>query len=228
MTAGLPDYWNRNRVDITAQTIAKLSVDIIAQTLAALNVNITAQDLASMVVDIASASIGDLPIDISAASLGDLAIDIAAQTLGDIAINVASQDISEIINRPTYGTAIGAQINNTVEYYSTTTLLEVFGTGVLYGGQLFLSGSVSHQLDGVHVILDYELLQRTNMAAFLTYKNFNGHSSPITLSLYDDINFMYGVLLNPGYTFENNLRVEWGNASAENAIVKGDIFYATI
>lgn len=55
------------KVNITAQTLAKLAVDITTQTLAALKVNITAQDLAKLAVDITTQTLGSLIIKIGAA-----------------------------------------------------------------------------------------------------------------------------------------------------------------
>lgn len=178
--------------------------------------------------DIVAQTLSTLAVDIAAATVAKMNVDIIAQTIANLDINVNAQSLSEIINRPKYGGAIQGIINQLVVGVGTGTLIEIAGTGIIYGGFLRVYPLVSHKTDYPMITVDGNLFAAGYTPEYLMKDYLCGYDYVWKLINYNDVDFEYVIGIIAGITFESSIKLQWYNSIADTILVGGRLIYATI
>jgi hypothetical protein len=125
----------------------------------------------------------------------------------DVPVNISSQTLSEVVNRPTYGTAISSIGTFSFSGESSNLLLTVLGTGMLYGGFIYAYSSFDHMNDQPTILFENQLMGLFSFYEMLSYSLVNPYSYPLYLTYFDITNNIYSCSFSYGYTFEEQLKL---------------------
>jgi hypothetical protein len=155
-------------------------------------------------------------------------VDIVAQAIGNIEVDIVAQAISEITNRPTYGAAVRSFFEINVGAGATVSLTSIAGTGMLYGGYLFLDSGWTHADDIPELWVDGVRISGLTLF-YMNWRRITLQDlCPFVLTIYDEVHWMYGLRLMSGLTFESGLEIKWSNSTVMACQIQGEIIYATV
>jgi len=143
-------------------------------------------------------------------------------------VDVKLQELSQLIVRPKYGGGLSTTSVITVAANTDTILATIAGKGMVYGG-VVLFDYTSEQKNSIPVMaVDGEKLGAIKYETLNKYGIRQGQQYPVTLTIYDNVNFVYGVAFSYGVTFETELSVSFIELHGGTPTVYCDIIYALI
>lgn len=130
--------------------------------------------------------------------------------------------------RPVYG---GGQRNaggKLVTASDDTNLLTISGKGMVYGGYVLLDYS-SSQVNSIPVIaVDDKKICNITFGTLNKFRMDAPGKYPVVLTIYDEVNFIYGVVFSYGITFETELGLSYIERHGTTPTVNYSIIYALI
>lgn len=143
-------------------------------------------------------------------------------------VDVAYQALSQMIVRPKYGGGQTTSAAVVVTANDDTVLITVSGKGMLYGGVL-LFDYTSTQKNSIPVLaVDDKKIGAIKYDTLNKYSISKGGFYPVVLTIFDDVNFIYGVSFSYGLTFETELGVSFIEAHGTTPSVYCSVVYALI
>jgi len=130
--------------------------------------------------------------------------------------------------RERYGGATVSQGSAVANALTTKTLVTVSGKGMIYGGYVVLDHSSSQKDSAVRLILDGSEHVATTFADMNKYGLVKDRTLPMVMSVFDDTEFIYGVSLTYGVTFESELKVVYNESHDSTPTVIYQVIYALI
>ena len=145
------------------------------------------------------------------------------------AIDIRLQGLAQMQSRSMYGNLLQSRGSTAALANGTKELISVSGVGVVYGGYIFLDAAASQKTDQPGFSADggLQTFQDTFQNLFSMGHN-NANNGLVQLSIYDDDNYVYGVLFNGPITFENAFILVYSEANGNTPTVKYCLMYATI
>lgn len=143
-------------------------------------------------------------------------------------IDVTYQTLGEIVNRPKYGAAQRDIFAGAVGAGVVTTLIDVAGKGVIYGGHVMTLGAGSQILDTPFLQIDGVDVFGQTFGYLRTHGLDVERSAVLFLREYNEVNYRYSVGIGYGYTFENSLKLRYLEGHARTPDVTGVLHYALI
>lgn len=130
--------------------------------------------------------------------------------------------------RPSYGGGKQTTIETEVDAGESTILSTITGKGMLYGG-VMLFEYTSTQKNSIPVLaVDGKKLCAIKYATLNKYKIYGGRTYPVVLTIYDDVNFIYGVAFSYGITFETELGISYIELHDTTPTVYCNIIYTLL
>lgn len=143
--------------------------------------------------------------------------------------NVVLQKIAELTIRPKYGAAKQLTWADSIDDGAVRTLFTESSKGIIYGGCFYSYGAaMSHGEDELIVVVDDFPLYTPSLSGMVKRNLTQYPSGAFTLTLYDDVNYRYSVILLKGITFESSIYVRYNNVTAEDVFVDAKMIYAII
>lgn len=145
-----------------------------------------------------------------------------------VGVDVAYQALTEMIVRPKYGGGLIASGSKEVTASIQNTLVSIAGTGMTYGGSVWLDYTLTQA--NSRVLLGCEGVAITD----LSFKRLNDYritkpaSSVVFLNRYDPISFIYSVGISYGVTFESSLILNYLEEHGTTPTVHYRLIYALI
>lgn len=145
-----------------------------------------------------------------------------------LALNIIGQDDGYLKQRPSYGAASLASGAVVAGSMVLTTLTTVAGSGVIYGGRIFVINNATHVDDKPIITVDGYAMGGVTWEQFPIYGYDKIYSHPFTLVNYDIINGRFGVSLLPGITFEDSISLGYVNVELDEPDVYFFLVYALV
>lgn len=143
-------------------------------------------------------------------------------------VDIAYQALAELINRPKYGGAVGSQGAVTVTASGITTLLAISGKGMTYGGYVTLDHTSTQAQSLVRLEIDGNLILRNSFLGLVVMEINDPYGYPLAIKKYDNTNFIYGVLIASGITFETSLVLKYEEAHGAAPLINYNQIYALV
>jgi hypothetical protein len=143
-------------------------------------------------------------------------------------VDIAYQALGQIINRPKYGGAQYISANVQVSPGTYTTLISLSGKGMVYGGLVKLSYSLSLANNTVRLKADGNVISLLSFALMNNYSVNKPRSFPLTLNTFDDVKFNYSAGISYGITFETSFEIAYGEGYFETHYITAELVYALI
>lgn len=143
-------------------------------------------------------------------------------------VDISYQELAQVIVRPKHGGALYLSGQKAVSANSETTLLDVSGKGMIYGGSVWLDYTLT-QADGEILIgNDASSILSPSFLRMNDYGILNPRSSVITLNKYDAVNYIYCVGLSYGITFESAFALGYIENNGTTPTVHYNLVYTLI
>lgn len=144
-------------------------------------------------------------------------------------IDIIAQELAELTARLKYGTRGVLEFDDFVTASDVTSLGEIEGKGIIYGGAVAVQGAATCGGDAIGSILDGgpEYLTPTFLEA-ITFNLTAQHGGTWQLECYDDVNFRYAGALSFGITFEGALEIIYNETAGRTPYVLAKIMYAVL
>jgi len=143
-------------------------------------------------------------------------------------IDIAYQELSEQIVRPKYGGAILGPALAEVGALETTSLLEISGKGMIYGGVLWIDYTSTQQDSIVYLWVDGAKLLGFSFENMMRFNIIKPRSYPFTINVYNNIDFVYACGFSYGVTFETSLEITYREMHNTTPSVNVNLVYALI
>ena len=128
--------------------------------------------------------------------------------------------------RQTYGAAKSSLGVVVVTASADNELVSVDGKGVIYGGGIFLDYTSSQKYGKPRLNIDGANLSVMTFSSMWFDQLTERTSNALRLIQYDNVRFRYGVALDFGITFEQNVTLYYEETEAGTPTVVGRIIYA--
>lgn len=130
--------------------------------------------------------------------------------------------------RPRFGGGEQTTREQEVAANESTVLATISGKGMVYGG-VILFDYTSTQKNSIPVLaVDGKKLCAIKYATLNKYNIQGGGKYPVILTIYDEVNFIYGVAFSYGITFESELGISYIELHGTTPTVYCNIIYALI
>jgi hypothetical protein len=143
-----------------------------------------------------------------------------------LALNIEGQQSGYLTQRPSYGAATLASFAGNITPSDWKTLISITGAGVIYGGFISVDAAQSQSTDSGLIAIDGSNFIGSNFA----WVNTRGLTHPLNdilfLQHYDNVNFIYVLGINPGFTFESSVVVQYLEALGNTFAVNCKLYYA--
>lgn len=159
---------------------------------------------------------------------GQNVVDIIAQTLASMQVDVYAQTLEHVTNRPTYGGADVGIVSVTKDVAAKYELVTITGTGMLYGGYLYLESDATSNGTIITLAADGNELWTASIVSMYLQNVTNESEHLIRLSLYDNVNYFYCLVFGHGITFESTLQLISYQAINFDTLYLGNLVYATV
>lgn len=159
---------------------------------------------------------------------GQNVVDIIAQTLASMQVDVYAQTLNHVTNRPTYGAANIASFTQACGNGAITELASITGTGVIYGGHIWMSGTGTHAADVPALIVDGNTFPAVNSQQAYDRKIFNPGEFAFFIKHFDEVDYKISWGIQPGITFESSLVLKYTQFSGGACTAYGRVIYATV
>jgi len=143
-------------------------------------------------------------------------------------VDIMSQTLAEIINRPKYGGGIRGLYHDNVSANTTTTLVEVTGKGMIYGGRLRAAGSASQRLDEITLKVDGQTLESLTWDLLYVRGYIMPGGMVFYLTVYDEVDYIYSLGIGYGFTFENSVKLQYTEKHGNTPHVSACLLYALV
>ena len=130
--------------------------------------------------------------------------------------------------RQQYGGAKVYGAWHTVTANAFTTLLSVSGKGMIYGGALVLDAAATQKNSYMAVFIDGSSVLASTFERMNEYGHNNPGGYPLSLTMFDEVNFKYAVQLLYGITFETNFRIDYRESHGATPLVNLGLVYALL
>ena len=153
---------------------------------------------------------------------------IAVDSSGIMKANISVQDLDQLVVRMKYGAAQRKIISTTAIKNDTTNVLTITDKGTVYWGYLYVDGTVTHNVDSLIITVDGAEVGKVTFINLYSFAVLSPYNYTYYCTVYNDIDFIYGLGIGPHITFEGELKLDYENATAEDVVVSGHLVYATI
>ena len=143
-------------------------------------------------------------------------------------VDIAFQALSEMIVRPRYGKAEILSVQKVVTPNVATLIDEVYGQGMLYGGNAYLDYTSDQGQGGFMLTVDGKIIADLRFDYLLEQGLLGKHSYGLYLVKYDPTNFIYTVGIMPGITFEEHFKVYYRERDGKTPTVYARVLYALV
>lgn len=120
---------------------------------------------------------------------------------------------------------------DTAAFRDVTTVHEIPGKGVVFGGFLHALGSSPNpQNDSVRLYIDGTLSTNPSFTALFNFGAQVRDTSPIVLARYDLINLKMGIAYGHGIVFDESIKLEFVHSGTNNVApgLLSQLFYTVI
>ena len=155
-------------------------------------------------------------------------IDLETDINGNLNISLEAQALSEIINRFKYGTPSFDGFIDTIPASGSDKVFTLRGKGQIYSAFVNITGTASLGALILDPQLDSYTMEMVSLADMYDSQIVVGTGQPVVLAKYDDVNFEYAVIIEPGYTFETLCELFIFNHGGVDAEVDGKFYYSLI
>jgi len=143
-------------------------------------------------------------------------------------MDVILQALAELIVRPKYGTALLESGTLGVTANIDNTLAEITGKGMIYGGAVWLDNTLSQANGEVRLWVDDVNLTPLSFLRLIDYGMVKPRSWPVTINVYNNVDFIYSVGLSYGITFESKLKISYDENNGRTPTVHYRLVYTLI
>ncbi|MFZ2149258.1 MAG: hypothetical protein WAV28_18765 [Sedimentisphaerales bacterium] len=130
--------------------------------------------------------------------------------------------------RPRYGGAKYVAWQKQAQANQDTTMGEVEGKGVIYGGSILCVYTSTQKNSLPKIIIDGVELVSASFYSMIYYGIIAKKAAPFYLMKYNDADFIYGAGILPGITFESSVVVKYGERNGATPTLVGWIVYALL
>ncbi|HUS72051.1 MAG TPA: hypothetical protein VMY06_03220 [Sedimentisphaerales bacterium] len=130
--------------------------------------------------------------------------------------------------RENYGSADAHRDYKVVTANDYTTLVNIIGKGIIYGGYLYLQAAGTQKNCDVALYVDDEYVFGDTFERLNKYGIIEAMECSVVLGTYDEVNYIYSLIFGKGITFERQFIVKYGEAHGETPNVFTSLMYALI
>ncbi len=143
-------------------------------------------------------------------------------------IDIVAQTLGRVLTRPTYGGAISSNIALTVASASPTTLFDISGEGIIYGGYLWVDAIATAVIDKWLWYIDGNLQNSLRFDRLFDNNCTQPYGAAPVLTRYDEVNYDYGLIWVPAITFESGFIVQYSESYGRTPDVRSGVSYALV
>ena len=145
-------------------------------------------------------------------------------------INITGQELAEVISRPKYGAAEDAYGNWILHEEQAETLISIAGTGMIYGGYIWVKDLSYGTRCALNVEIDGHAFQGHTPAGLNLHMIDSERSYHFYEKYYSEENETYSIGIMSGITFEESWMLDAENllGSGSDILVVSTIIYALI
>ena len=143
-------------------------------------------------------------------------------------MDVILQALAELIVRPKYGTALLESGTLGVTANIDNTLAEVAGKGMIYGGAVWLDDTNSQANGEVRLWADDVNLSPLSFLRLIDYGMTKPRTWPVTINVYNNVDFIYSAGISYGITFESKLKISYDENNGRTPTVHYRLVYTLI
>ena len=143
-------------------------------------------------------------------------------------VDVAKQSLAEITNRPKFGGAVLSAGSLQVWDGVLTSLVQINGRGMVYGGSIWLDAPETQSDSEVWLGIDGVNIEGLSFERLKLYSITDPRKAVISLNLWDGINWIYSVGISYGLTFESRLDLKYFERYGRRVTVHYRLIYALI
>ena len=122
-------------------------------------------------------------------------------------IDIIAQALAYLEQRPMYGEAKNAFSFTQVSANNDTTLINVLGKGMVYGGIIFIATNHSISDDEIHIYVDGDIIFDFNWGRQIRYNFTRPYDCIAWVCKYDNVNHEYAMAIKHGITFEESIKI---------------------
>lgn len=130
--------------------------------------------------------------------------------------------------RQVYGSAKCEYGGKYVNASADTILGTAGGKGVIYGGQISITGTGVQYGDSIKLYIDDEQISFGTFQQMNLYNVNKEHRSALYIIKYDDINYRYGLSLSHGITFDLSFELRYTEVHGRTPAVGWTVVYAVL
>lgn len=124
-------------------------------------------------------------------------------------VDIALQDLARVVNRPTYGGAKVSIFQGTATANADTLLFSISGTGMLYGGCIYITCTATQKSGIWYNVCDGNPQCPVTLNILNEARMVMPHGTSPILTRFDEVNFVYGCIIPYGITFESSFVSYW-------------------
>jgi len=143
-------------------------------------------------------------------------------------MDVTLQALAELIVRPKYGTALLEAGTLGVTANIDNPLVEIPGKGMIYGGAVWLDDTNSQANGEVRLWVDDVNLSPLSFLRLIDYGMAKPRTWPVTINVYNNVDFIYSAGISYGITFEDKLKISYDENNGRTPTVHYRLVYTLI